>query len=403
MTYHSLCGSFAVERFSYRQSAVRNGPTVVPLELAAELVERATPALLFRVALGDAQCPGRQWEQQMHASHREPPSRSTLERIAKKLGKAVREAAPQILPAIRAAEVLAERAHAVSIGFDRTTIPMEERWRDNEVGEPVARRRNKPYLRKPPRPFDVNYRMGYVGTVTVSDADGETLQSYKYACSADEDPAAEVAKMLADVAHLMAQSRAVGKPIPLGVLQDGAPEMWRLVEEGLNKYLPGIAYDKAIDRYHLNERLAESVKILGLSQGERQRLMRQWNCLLDIDNSAIDMIEKRLNRDKSKRKTHRISAANAAIFQSHLTYIKNNKCNMRYADLRRKGLPVGSGATEGACKSLIMIRAKGCGQRWLAPGVNSVLTLRGLYLSDRLRPAWNAFLNGRVTNIRPAA
>ena len=38
------------------------------------------------------------------------------------------------------------------------------------------------------------------------------------------------------------------------------------------------------------------------------------------------------------------------------TYIKNNKQYMRYASLRKSGIPTVSGATEGACKSLVMIR-----------------------------------------------
>jgi hypothetical protein len=36
---------------------------------------------------------------------------------------------------------------------------------------------------------------------------------------------------------------------------------------------------------------------------------------------------------------------------------------MRYAELVARGLPVGSGATEGACKSLVQVRAKSCSQR----------------------------------------
>jgi hypothetical protein len=47
----------------------------------------------YRVALGYAQGPGRQAEEQTHADHREPPSRSTLERLAKGIGTAVTRAA----------------------------------------------------------------------------------------------------------------------------------------------------------------------------------------------------------------------------------------------------------------------------------------------------------------------
>ena len=35
-----------------------------------------------------------------------------------------------------------------------------------------------------------------------------------------------------------------------------------------------------------------------------------------------------------------------------------------------------------------MIRAKGCGQRWHEAGVAAVLTLRSIYLSERLPTLW---------------
>ena len=45
----------------------------------------------------------------------------------------------------------------------------------------------------------------------------------------------------------------------------------------------------------------------------------------------------------------------------------------------------GSGATEGACKSVVKMRAKGSGQRWHEEGITAVLTLRSAYLSETAR------------------
>ena len=36
--YYTLCGALDLERWTYREIGVRNGPTIVPLELAAGLV-----------------------------------------------------------------------------------------------------------------------------------------------------------------------------------------------------------------------------------------------------------------------------------------------------------------------------------------------------------------------------
>lgn len=42
--YASLCGLLQVSRSTYRLAGVRNGPTVIPLELQAGLMEGATPS-----------------------------------------------------------------------------------------------------------------------------------------------------------------------------------------------------------------------------------------------------------------------------------------------------------------------------------------------------------------------
>lgn len=66
------------------------------------------------------------------------------------------------------------------------------------------------------------------------------------------------------------------------------------------------------------------------------------------------------------------------------------------------GLPCGIGTTEGACKSVIMIRAKGCGQRWHNDGVDAVLTLRSIYMSDRLPAFWKHLLSDYRADVKAA-
>jgi hypothetical protein len=61
----------------------------------------------------------------------------------------------------------------------------------------------------------------------------------------------------------------------------------------------------------------------------------------------------------------------------HLEYLRKHRRRIRYASLRRPGMPIGSGATEGACKSAIATRFKRGGQRWL----------RTLHLSERTTAA----------------
>ncbi len=67
--YHSLCGPLPVKRWTYREVGVRNGPTVVPLALAAGLIERMTPALAQSVAVGFAKDDLRSHEDDLRLAH----------------------------------------------------------------------------------------------------------------------------------------------------------------------------------------------------------------------------------------------------------------------------------------------------------------------------------------------
>jgi hypothetical protein len=53
--YHSLGGAMFVDRDTYRQVGVHNGPTIAPLELVAGLAEHATPIISF-TDMGNATC-----------------------------------------------------------------------------------------------------------------------------------------------------------------------------------------------------------------------------------------------------------------------------------------------------------------------------------------------------------
>jgi hypothetical protein len=389
-TYHGLCGSLVVERWLYRQVGVHNGPTVVPLELDAGLMEGATPALAFAVAQGYAQAPSRQVHATMEAHHRVAPSRSTTERIAKALGTRMAEALPRIEPVVREKEVLPEGARGISIGLDRTSAPMEEPLE----GEAKRKSRKKPYVRAKPDPIQVNYRMAYVGTVSIVDAEGGAIVTRRYGATAEDGPEGIVARMMADVNH----ARSAGTRLRTSVVQDGAPEMWNLVSDGLRKLANVRRWTEAIDRHHVLERLAKVLAICKFTEAWRAEKLAEWNDRLDCDDGAIDEIRAYV---RELYETHRGDARRA--LEKHDTYFDNNHERMRYASMRAAGLPVASGPTEGACKSLVMTRAKRCGQRWHVTGLRSVLALRALDMSERLRPTFDLLAHDYTASLKVAA
>ena len=201
---HSLCGSVRVVRATYRQVGVHNGPTVAPLDLDAGLLSGATPALAFKLCEGYAQSPSRLLHKALLSSHREPPSRSAMERIAKELGGEIRSAIVRLEPVVRAQESLPGGAFGLALGLDRTSAPMEELL-DAEALLKYRNPRTKPYVRSAPDPIEVNYRMAYVGTVSVVDIDGRALMTRRYGASAEEGPNAITERMMADVTNALSE------------------------------------------------------------------------------------------------------------------------------------------------------------------------------------------------------
>jgi len=156
-------------------------------------------------------------------------------------------------------------------------------------GTPPATRRTPrttPYVRAAPPRVDVKYRMAYVGTVSVVDAAGEALVTRRYAISSADDPAPLVGRMMADVGR----ARDQNPRLPVGVVQDAAPELWTLIRGGLTTAVPLRRWHEGIDRYHLNERLAEILRITEPDEPRRHQQLTRWNHALDTDDAAIDRI-----------------------------------------------------------------------------------------------------------------
>jgi hypothetical protein len=393
---HGLCGPLRVRRWLYRMEGVHNGPTVAPVDLVAGLVERATPALAESVTLGYALTDSREYHKQLDAGHRVLPSRSTTERIAAAVATRMSKHVERVEHVVRVAETLPENVTGIAVGLDRTSAPMEEAREPGDTRPSPLRPRATPYERKKPDAIEVNYRMAYVGTVALVDPTGTALVIYRYGCGAHDDPAAILDRMMADLAHVLAQR----PKLPIGVVQDGAPEMWKLVRAALARagLLEGRHILEAIDKHHLFERLADVLEVVKMPSKKRERILAEWRIALDTDPSAIDVIEKFVIAAHEKH----LRSARRKLYE-HRTYIENNKHRMRYAELVERGLPIGSGPTEGACKSLVMTRAKSCSQRWSQGGLSNVLVLRALEQSGRLVPALHVLRDIYAADVRRMA
>ena len=158
------------------------------------------------------------------------------------------------------------------------------------------------------------------------------------------------------------------------VLSDGAPWIRTVCEE----ILPGRKTTFILDLCHALEYASDAVQAVTPDKGKQEAWM--------------DWIRKQLDAGRAERvvaalKRHRRLEAVAACIR----YYEANMDRMRYDLYRRRGLPVGSGIVESACKRIVGSRLKGAGRRWSKAGANAVLAT-GCCLENR---RWPDFLDWR--------
>jgi hypothetical protein len=85
-------------------------------------------------------------------------------------------------------------------------------------------------------------------------------------------------------------------------------------------------------------------------------------------------------------------------FQRAYRYLRDRMKYMRYAEYRSLGVPLGSGITEAACKTVYTQRLKLSGMRWQQTGAQIILNLRVLQLSGVWEAAYQRVLRERPSS-----
>ena len=88
-------------------------------------------------------------------------------------------------------------------------------------------------------------------------------------------------------------------------------------------------------------------------------------------------------------------------FQKAYRYLQSRTAYMKYHEYQRVHLPIGSGATEAACKTVFTQRLKLSGMRWSNEGAARILTLRTILLSGTWEATYGASLTTNLPSIRP--
>jgi hypothetical protein len=144
-----------------------------------------------------------------------------------------------------------------------------------------------------------------------------------------------------------------------------------------------------VDFYHAAEHLGTACDVIWGAQSVQSKAeFARLRTLLKEDDSGVDKVINRL-----RHRAGGMRGRKREELEKELTYFRNQRGRMRYAQYRHAHLPIGSGVVEAACKTLVTQRLKRSGMRWGMAGGQAILTFRSVIQSDRWERAWSLLGN----------
>lgn len=369
-TYLSAAGPLKIERHLYRPAG-RGSRSICPLELRAGIVRGYwTPRAARQAAFAMAHLTPGDSEALFAELGGMRPSRPSLDRLPKELSAHWEVHRQEWEAALRTGERVPSEATVIAISVDGVTVRMKHDERQVKRDQP-GKHASGP----------AGQREAACGTVVLYDAEGERLQTIRYGRMPERRKATLQQQLETETASIL----AVQPDLKRVLLADGAEPNWRLLTE-VDRACgePAEASIEIVDFYHACDHLKEGCDAAwGESTPRSKAEFERLKTLLKEDDQGVDRVIRMLkyHRGRAKGRTQK-------RLEVQLTYFRNQRQRMRYAEYVRQGLPIASGVIEASCKTLVTQRLKQSGMAWTLSGGQAVLTLRSLIQSDRWQPAW---------------
>lgn len=369
-TYLTAAGPVTVTRQLYRPAG-RGSKSVCPLELRAGIIAGYfTPRAARQAAFVTAHLTPGESEAVFDELQGMQPSRSNLDRLPKALSPRWEAQRQAWEAALRAQETVPPEAAVLALSVDGVMAPMKG-------GDHRPKRAQPGKHASGPAG---NREVG-CGTVVLYNAHRERLQTVRYGRMPEHKKVTLQRQLAAEAASILAL-----RPDLLRVrLADGAEDNWRLLAEvERNLPAPPQPSPEIVDFYHACDHLKEGCDAAwGESTARGKAEFERLKTLLQEAEDGADQVIRVLKyqRDRARgRKRERLD--------TQLTYFRNQRPRMHYADYLRRGLPIASGVMEAACKTLVTQRMKRSGMAWTPTGGQAILTFRSLIQSNRWSSAW---------------
>lgn len=139
-----------------------------------------------------------------------------------------------------------------------------------------------------------------------------------------------------------------------------------------------LGWTRVVDYYHASQRLWVMAESLF---GKDSPAGRAWARRMCRALKASHGPSRVLHSAAALRAQRKLSKQREADYQRATNYIRQRTKAMQYHAFKKRGLPIGSGVTEAACKTIVTQRLKLSGMRWSKAGAQPILDLRVVLLS----------------------
>ena len=376
-------GNITLWRTGYR-SWQRGEETIFPLELMLGLVENVTPSMLDWIG------------QRIAAAGMSQQATLTAIKQTSRVSMGVKRLRA-CTEALAAVMELLRQTHQVDALLEMLRI----------AGDSSGSR--KPVLSVGRDGITLRHRQGFfevatAATVSVYDRAGKRLGTI-YLAYPPELGQGTMDAMLTDLLEALF-SRWQG-PLPrlAYVTDSGSNEVdyYRRVLRSMKHPISGAKLDwtRVADFYHVSERVWAMADALFTKSQQRESVAWARRMLKNLKRpSGASRVLHSAASLLSRRKLGKTRLEN---FQKAYRYIQTRTRFMKYHEYQQTHLPIGSGVTEAACKTVFTQRLKLSGMRWSFDGAARILTLRTILLSGTWESTYGAALTANVASIRPYA
>ena len=372
-TYQCAAGEIRIERQLYRPAG-RSTKSICPLELRSGMVMGLmTPSAARQSAFAMAHLPASTVAALFAEIGNLTPSQSTLGKVPTALSQVWETKRSAWEGEIRCAEVVPPAAAVLVVSQDGVMTPMKEGNRAAKRAQPD---------KQPQGPS--GYKEVGCGTVTLYDDEGTRLQTVRYGRMPEKNKVTLHEQLEAECQSIL----PLRPDLTVVKLADGAKDNWQslgTLDFGLDADTPPPRQVEIVDFYHGAEHLKEGCDaIWGKASVKSKAEFERLRILLKEHDKGVEkvinVLRYHVGRVSTPTRKERI--------RKQLTYFRNQRPRMRYANYLRQGLPIASGVVEAACKTLVTQRMKCSGMAWKQTGGQAILTLRSLIQSDRWQHAW---------------